>query len=237
MTAITATLGDVFRAEGFGIWIGAILTLMVYSYLLGDNPLFRLAQHILVGTAVAYGAMIAYHQVLQPDLLSPLQENPRANWYLGIALVLGLLLLAKVSPSFSYMGNVSVGFMLGVGTGLAIGGALVGTLLPQVQSSIVSLYPSDYGAGMKGLQGAFSALVIVVGTVCTLLAFQFTRGSQTAPAGRLINSTLGITRKVGRFFILLAFGALFGGGILTALTLLIGRIQFLLGDWLSVIGR
>ncbi|NOZ05267.1 MAG: hypothetical protein GXP41_02790 [Chloroflexi bacterium] len=236
MEAITTILGDVLRAEGFSVWIGAILTLMVYSYLLGDNPLSRLAKHLLVGTAVAYGAVIAYHQVLYPSLLRPLQKDPSANWYLVIALVLGLLLLTKSTPSFSFLGNVSIGFMLGVGAGLAMGGAMVGTLLPQVQATTLSLYPTDYGPGLTGTVGAFSALVIVVGTVATLLSFQFTRRHETAAAARTVNRFLDGARKLGRFFLLLAFGALLGNGILTALTLLIGRLQFLFGTWLSITG-
>lgn len=237
MNAITAVLGDILKAEGLGIWIAAIVTLMVYSYLLGDNPLFRLAQHLLVGIAVAYGAIIAYHQVLQPFLLNPLRDDPEAQWFLGIPLVLGLLLLTKASPSFSFLGNVSIGFLLGVGAGLAMGGALIGTLLPQVKSTFLSLYPGDYGEGTPGLLGAFSSLVIVVGTIATLLAFQFTRRRSEAGGARVINGLLGSWRKLGRLFLLVAFGAIFGNGILTALTLLIARLQFLLGDWLSLIGK
>ena len=35
-----------------------LLTLMVFSYILGDNVLFKLATHIFVGVAVGYAAAI-----------------------------------------------------------------------------------------------------------------------------------------------------------------------------------
>jgi len=237
MGVITAVVGDLLKTQGLGVWIGALLTLMVFSYLLGDNPLFRLSQHLLVGIAVAYGAIVAYHQVLLPFLMTPLREDAAANLYLGIPLVLGLLLLTKVTPSFSFLGNVSVAFMLGVGAGLAMGGALVGTMVPQVKATFLSLYPTDYGEGAKGLVGAASSLVIVVGTVATLLSFQFTERDGTDRGARAINGFFRGMRKLGRLFLLIAFGAIFGNGILTTLTLLIARLQFLLGDWLSLIAR
>ena len=39
--------------ESIGLILGFILTLCVYSYVLGDNPLFRVASHLLVGVSAA----------------------------------------------------------------------------------------------------------------------------------------------------------------------------------------
>jgi hypothetical protein len=61
------------------VWVGAILTLLVFSYLLGDSPLFRLAQAILVGVAIGYAGTVAIRAVLIPRLFTPLLSNPNAN--------------------------------------------------------------------------------------------------------------------------------------------------------------
>ena len=63
-------------AEGLGVSVAAILTLMVYSYLLGDNFLYRMAEHLFVGVAVAYAVVIAYHSVLVPKVSVAVGSQP-----------------------------------------------------------------------------------------------------------------------------------------------------------------
>ena len=49
-----------------------LLTLFIFSYLIGDNPLFRIAVYIFVGVSAGYVAAVACRQVLWPDLFFPL---------------------------------------------------------------------------------------------------------------------------------------------------------------------
>ena len=51
--------------------LSAVLTLMIFSYLLGDNPLYRLALHIFVGVSVAYLFVLALQAVIIPALSMP----------------------------------------------------------------------------------------------------------------------------------------------------------------------
>jgi len=216
------SLSGSISGDVLGVWVAALLTVMVYSYLLGDNPLYRLAQHLLVGTAAAYAAIIAYHQVLYPRLLRPLWVGGLAqNWLLLIPLVMGLLLLAKVKVSWAWLGNVSTAFLFGVGAALAIGGVLFGSILPQVGATILSLNPA------LGWGRSLNNLIIVVGTVSTLLYFCFS----TATPRPLTRTWAGLVRLaagIGKGFILITFGALFAKSFMSYLTFLIGRIQFLL---------
>lgn len=50
--------------------VSFLLTLMVLSYLIGDNPAFRVAVYIFIGVAAGYAAAVVWHQVLDPHLLS-----------------------------------------------------------------------------------------------------------------------------------------------------------------------
>lgn len=214
--------------EVFGIWIAAILTLMVYSYLFADNPLYRLAQHLFVGSSVGYAAVVVFHNVLRPRLFEPLRQDAVTNWPYFVPLVLGLLLLAKGKKTIGWLGNTSLGFLFGIGAALAIGGALLGSFLPQIQASWVSLSPATAG----GLEAAVDNLCIAVGTIGTLAYFYFTTGSRRRPANRLIQ----LSAVVGKWVILISFGAMFGNRIMSYVSLLIERIQFLLGDWLGLVG-
>ncbi|HXV43799.1 MAG TPA: hypothetical protein VEC96_12110, partial [Anaerolineae bacterium] len=115
--------------ETIGPFIAAGLTLMVFSYIFGDNVLFKLAAHIFVGVAVGYAIIVVWHQVFYPALSSGnvLSALP--------ALILCVLLIFKIRPTqgglTNALGSLALAFVLGVGVALAIGGALVGTLLPQ----------------------------------------------------------------------------------------------------------
>jgi hypothetical protein len=214
--------------EIFAVWIAAILTLMVYTYLLGDNPLYRLAEHLFVGSSIGYTAVVVFHSILRPHLLEPLRSNVADSWPFLIPLLLGLLLLSKAGRSLAWLGNTSLGFLFGVGAALAIGGALLGSFLPQIQASWVSLSPATAG----GAEAALENLFIALGTIGTLAYFYFTVGSGNRPGNRLIR----FWAVIGKWVILITFGAIFGNRIMSYVSLLIGRVHFLLGDWLGLIG-
>ncbi|MFN2167426.1 MAG: hypothetical protein ACK2U9_14310, partial [Anaerolineae bacterium] len=85
-------------------------------YLLGDNVLFRLAEHIFVGVTVGYAVVVVFHNVLAPKLLLPVvQALSQGDWdqllLLGISLLLGLLLLTKPLRRLSWLGTLSVAFL------------------------------------------------------------------------------------------------------------------------------
>jgi hypothetical protein len=212
-----------------GIWVAAVLTIMVYSYLLGDNPLYGLAEHLLVGSAVAYAVIVAVHSVLIPRLIVPLRSG---NLLYLIPLLLGVLLLTKIKASWAPMGNLPMGFLMGVGVALAVSGALLGTIWPQVTATIVPLKPSAYPG--RGWMGAAESAVIVIGTIGALLYFHFTKGT-ASKLGRLWAGLVNGWARVGQWAIMIAFGAIFASLVMSRVSVFVGRMQFLLGDWLHLI--
>jgi hypothetical protein len=211
-----------------GVWVGAILTLLVFSYLLGDSPLFRIAQALFVGVAVGYGATAAIYLVLAPKLIEPLIADTTTNWPLFVPLVLGLLLFTKLRPSWASVGNLSIAFLFGVGGALAIGGALAGTLLPQLQATVVSLAPA------QGWDTVFNNLLLVFGTIGAFLSFRFVISTER-PALRALDMLARGWGRVGRWFVLIAFGAIFADTAISRISILIGRMYYLLHDWLQVV--
>jgi len=220
-----------------GTLVAVVLTLCVFSYLLGDNVLYRLAEHIFVGVAVGYAVVVAFHAVLAAKLLIPLSKalgegDSNQVLFLAIPLVLGLLLLTKPFKSISWLGSLSVAFLLGVGAALAIAGALLGTLLPQADATAdLANYVEDYGPGL----GLFSGIVALVGTIGVLLHFYFSAGQE----GRFAGLRAGLIRVwggLGRWFILVAFGAILATTFVSRLSLLAGRVQFLLDSVRGLLG-
>ena len=199
--------------------ISFLFTLMVLSYLVGDNPLFRLAIHIFIGVSAGYAAAVAWHQVLSPKLIQPLLFGGLLESILAIVpLLLGALLLMKLSPRTARLGNPAMAFMVGAGAAVAVGGAVLGTLFPQILASI-NLFD------LKTPERLFEGSIILIGTLTTLTYFHF--GAKATPSGpqrgRLVDALGGI----GQVFIAITFGVLFAGAYAAAMTALIERLNFL----------
>jgi hypothetical protein len=228
-----------------GALVAFVLTLMVYGYLGKDAPflhaLYRVAAYLFVGVALGYGAIVAWHSVLSPRLLLRLEGG---QWWYLAPLALCLLLLTRVKRSWRALGNVTLALLFGVGAALAVGGALAGTLLPQVQATFVSLNPAHY-AGLAAQEGAppliyvSNAALVIIGTISTLLYFTFTAGTGDGRAadgpdrarrrlGRLLDGTVQVARGFGKVFLMFTLGALFAMTSLSYLAALADRIRFII---------
>jgi len=211
-----------------GTIIAALLTFMVWSYLLGDNPAFRIAEHLFVGIAVGYAVVVAWFNVVRPALFGAVA--PQSPALAAAPLVLCLLLMAKVRPAWSGVGNIAVAFLVGVGAALAVGGALFGTLEPQVAATAsLSLDPADYGDTQSALASPFlwQNLAVLVGTVGTFFYFTFNTQPQ-GPLGGFRETFTRFWSGIGRWVIMMMLGALFANTVTSRIALLIGRVQWLL---------
>ena len=209
--------------------VGFLLTLMVLSYLIGDNALFRFAVHIFVGVSAGVVAVVALYQVILPYLLIPLTSAPMLErGLLIVPLILGALLLMKMSPRLSWLGGPAMGYLVGAGAAVAIGGAVLGTIFPQVGAAAE---PFDViGLSQRGinpLPSLFNGVVMLVGTVGTLAYFHF--GARRKDDGSVKrNGLVEAFAWVGKFFVALTLGVLFAGVYAAALAALIERIHSLL---------
>jgi hypothetical protein len=194
--------------ELVGLIIGFVLTIFIFSYAFGDNALYRLAVHILVGVSAAYAAIIVTRHVIVPNI-QRVSENPtnpeNLLWLVPIALLLLLYLLRR------WTGNGAVAFLMGVGAAVALVGAVRGTIVPLVTAVPDQiLFPGQ-------------SIVTALLTISTLMTFQFTRRINTEePRWQTIFS------QIGRAVIMITFGALFAGALNTSLLLLADRLDYLI---------
>ncbi|RMF05749.1 MAG: hypothetical protein D6768_00635 [Chloroflexi bacterium] len=213
--------------ESLGVLISAVLTLMVFSYIFGDNVLFKLAAHIFVGVAIGVAVVVVWNQVfarLGPGNL--LTAFP--------ALILCLLLIFKIQPVqsrfASTLGSISLAFMLGVGAALAVGGALFGTLVPQVLAVAgTSLNPNHYQSAQTnaGLVNWLNNIIIVLGTIGTFFYFTFAVRAP-GPLGNVREGVVRFWSGMGRLMIIFTLGALFANTVSARVALLVSRLQFLI---------
>jgi len=227
-------LAEMSLVDLFGTLMGFFFTLCVFSYVFGDNILFRIAIYVFVGVSAGYAAVITWYSVILPQLIRPILGGPQTERLLAlIPLLLSVLLLFKLSNKMSAIGNLPVAFMVGVGAAAAIGGGVLGTLIPQMNASINMFdgqAAAQGGGSWLGMVGEGS--VVLFGTITTLVYFHFgARRIPGKPPRRL--AVIEILGWVGQFFIAITLGAIFAGVYAASLIAFIERFNSLL-DFFSL---
>ena len=144
-----------------------------------------------------------------------------------IPLAMSLLLGTKFFPKISKLGSPVVAFLVGVGAATAIGGAVLGTLIPQVRVTIyqIDLPPYDPNSGSSFML-LINGLIFLVGAVSTLVYFQFSAKSEGKSQG-VRSIYLEWIAQLGQFFITVALAAIFAGVLLAALAAFVERWRFI----------
>ena len=211
--------------------ISFLLTLMILSYLIGDNPAFRVAVYLFVGVSAGYVAAVAWWQVLYPKVFEPLLYGSFFERLLALVPVfLGALLLMKLSARSARLGDLSVAFLVGVGAAVAVGGAVMGTIIPQTQASFYVFAMTSPGESWLA-RLSFGAIMLV-GTITTLVYFHF--GVRNTAGGPQRNKLVVWLGWIGQVFIAITLGVLFAGVFAASMTALIERLNVLLNFILNL---
>lgn len=215
--------------ELLGVWIAAFVTLAIFSFLYKDNPFYKFAEHLFVGVAAGYGLSIEFHNVFIPNLWNPLISG---KLLLLLPFALGLLLFMRFVYSISWMSRWALAIMIGAYSGLAIIGAAQGDLVAQIQANLIPFLSKKDIQEFSASPNFFSFLylirnpLLVTGLLFTLIYFFFSKEHK---------GVFGGSAKIGIWFLMVSFGASFGYTVMARVSLLIGRIQFLLSDWLHIL--
>ena len=210
-----------------------VLTLMVFSYVLGDLPLigvfYRSAVYIFVGMTAAFTLAVSYEGLILPYLQDI--QNTETSWTaLGnsadiyiffTALLFGLLLLLKPIPSLTWLSNSVYAVVIVVGASVAVVGALAGTLFPLLHATVT--IPEDLRSDFGAL---VDTLIIFVGVMSALFYFHYQLRGNSEAGGEQSRLGRGF-RQIGKVFIVTALAAIYASTILTSLTILSERVSFL----------
>jgi hypothetical protein len=197
-------------------WLAVLVTLCVWSYLVGERRLLRVAQLLLAGLATGYLALLAIREVLIPQLITPLTTSSAHPELVIDLLLVAVLVAGRWLPRRLVAAPAAI--VVGGTVGYALGGAVVGTLLPQLAAGMIPVGAAPVDA--------VAAMIGVAITVPVLLAFL--HGVQR---GSLLTGVA----NTGRWLMLGGIGAWFGFLLLSRLALLVDRVGFLLGDWLGLV--
>ncbi len=145
--------------ETAGLWVSAIFTLGIYSFLYKENPLYRLAEHLVVGISSGYGIAITWTRVIQPRLIDPIVAGESGAWVLLIPAALGILYITRFFPNVAWLSRYPLAFIMGASMGVGFPLSMKAQVLRQLEATIIPLYqpglPWDVAIGN---------IVIVLGT-------------------------------------------------------------------------
>ncbi|MBN2620969.1 hypothetical protein JXB22_07750 [candidate division WOR-3 bacterium] len=204
------------------IWISALMTVAIFSFLYRDNPLYRFAEHIFVGVANGWAVTFYWHNILAPSLFDPLFRQGQLLYI--IPMIIGMLYLTRFIPKVSWLVRIPIGISMGYFVGASIPADLQAYIIKQIQGTM--LLSQNFEAWHAGSLGIVWSVILLIGVVCTLSYFYFSREHK---------GVLKVTSKIGITFVMIGFGAAFGYTVMARISLLIGRLQFLLGPWLGII--
>jgi hypothetical protein len=200
-----------------GIWVAAILTLAVFSFLYRENPISRFAEHLLVGISAGYYLVQYFFSAVYKKLYVPVFDNHEYALIMGG--VLGILMFSRLSRKWEWVSRYPIAFYVAAWAGYVIPSYVQVRILEQAKSTMFN--PLALPPGQ-----AISSFIIFLGVVTTLSYFYFSAERKGA---------LKVSSHIGIIFIMIGFGATFGYNVMGRISLLIGRFQFLLTDWLSLV--
>jgi len=230
--------------EIFRLWIGGLLTLMIFSFLYKDNPFYKFAEHLFVGVSAAYWMVVGFWTTLIPNLIGFLyppsvgwfSDNPaeaqnvmdslnEQTWYWQygriVPLIFGIMLLTRLLPKASWMSRWPMALIIGYAAGTNLTRYLQSDFIAQIKATIIPLIVIV--DGKFSLVDTISNIVIVGGVLSALVYFFFSKEHK---------GWFGGTARVGIWVLMVAFGAAFGYTVMARISLLIGRMDFL-GQWIG----
>ena len=234
--------------DSLGIWVAALLTLFILSFVYRDNPFYKVAESVLIGVSAAYWMVVGFWSTIVPQLLGslapglvreyampslPVSATPGLDAALAfVPLLLGFMLLWRLAPKGGWISVWPIAFVIGTTAGIRLVGAIEADLMRQLVAAMKPLVVFEDGVGAAGeavrmfdFWGSVGSVVGVVGVLSVLTYFFFSVEHKGA---------VGKTARVGIWFLMISFGSAFGLTVMGRITLLLQRFEFLFTDWLNI---
>ncbi|MEN6520962.1 MAG: hypothetical protein ABFD46_07415 [Armatimonadota bacterium] len=208
---------------GISTALGVICTLAIFSILYKENPYYRLFEHIFIGLACGQGVYMTWTDMLKPKWWDVMFVQ--GQWWWALALPAGLMFYFVFSKKNAWISKLMFGFLMGLGAGMAFQD-FANTTIPQVRGSFKPVIPAP---GIPTTE-AINNFVFVFILITIMSYFFFSIDHKT--------KTMRGSAKLGRWFLMFAFGAMFGSTVMARMALFIGRLDYLIswGTSVSLLG-
>lgn len=243
--ALPATMAAADRPENaivstsrtLGVWLAAILTLCIMSFLIGDNPFYKTAEALVVGASAGYYVALNFYTGIVDKLLinvfpglvrswttPSLSFEQEFHWIYIVPAVLSIMLLCRLLPSGGWIARWPLAFIIGATAGFRLTSYIESDFLEQIKGTITSLWAVNTADEFM-FWPSLGAVVILISVLCCLVYFFFSLEHK---------GLVGKTARLGIFVLMVTFGAAFGLTVMGRITLLSDRFMFLFKDWLHL---
>jgi hypothetical protein len=192
------------------IWIMGLLMVGIFSFVIKENPFYRLCEHIYVGAATAYGISMGYQNLIT-QAWNPITQDGKFIYIVPV--IIGLLAYARFFKPIAWMSRYPMGLLAGVGAGISLYGVTRSDLLNQIRANLLPL-------------NSINNVIMVLGVLSILVYFFFAIDHK----GPIKHVSV-----AGRFLLMITFGVSFGNVVMGRISLLLGSLQSILGTWLGLI--
>ena len=205
-----------FNFDIIGAWLVVLMTLSIFSYLYGDNIFYKSAEHIFVGVSAGYIFAITFWDQIYPNLLGRLfPEYINVGYEFDISyiipFILGIFMILRLVPSFSWLARISIAYIVGMAAGLKFYVFINSNILTQIKSSAINFNANNLEI--------VNQVIVLIGVLSGLIYFFFSKEH---------DGTIGKISKLGVYFLMIKFGASFGFAVMGRISLLIGRFEELI---------
>ncbi|HDS02892.1 MAG TPA: hypothetical protein ENN72_04195 [Firmicutes bacterium] len=209
-------------AGAIGIFLAGALTLAIFSFLYKDNPVYKFAEHLFIGTSAGYWFVYNVYNVFWPNVIVAWGEAEGFWAYFNIVMpvLLGVFMLMRLIPSIAWISRWAMAFSVGMSVGFSIIMELQTNILQQIGATLSPFASLHFNNG--GTAAAVNAIIILLAVLSALVYFFFSKEHTGA---------YGHVAKVGIWVLMITFGASFGYTVMARISLLIGRVQFLQEEW------
>ncbi|HHY44246.1 MAG TPA: hypothetical protein GX512_00855 [Firmicutes bacterium] len=192
-------------------WIGVIATLGIFSFLIKENPFYRFFEYTVIGLSAAHTVVMTWDNYTKPFWNNGIMKG---EYYLLIPGAIAILYYFRYAPAkYQWLYRYPLALIMGydIGYSLAYDPR---PFMVQIRGTF---------EGLKDLN-SFIYLAIFFGVV---VYFIFTFGNKSKGVEK--------TRNIARYAMMMYFGVAFGNTVQGRFSLLLGRLLFLLGDWLGLV--
>lgn len=236
------------------VWVkltcGVIATIGLYSVLYRESKFFRFFEHMFLGLAAGYALVVLWRENLKPlwwDMMTGSVSNAGVVerpgfWAYAFLLPIGLMGYFVFSKKHNWLSKIPIGVILGFWSGQQVQ-IWWNRWGPQIYSSMQPVVPTTWSSFTKPFVGnltpemaaevnrniypsqALSNLVFVVTILAALSYFFFSFDIK----GKFMQGT----NTLGRWLLMVGFGAIFGSTVMARFVLEIDRMSYIFVEWIE----
>lgn len=221
---------------------GVVVTIGLFSVLYKENKFYRFCEHLFLGLAAGWALVAIWTETLASNwydkMMGTVEDGKAgdpATWIYALLLPVGFMSYMVFSKKHNWMSRIPLGVILGIWSGQQIQ-AYFDTYGPQVRAGMKPIFPSTTASLIvpsNGVPEVVGANVYLSQAISNFL-FMFTLVSVLSYflfSFDVKNKVILKVNTIGRYLLMIGFGAIFGTTVMMRFTLVIDRMYFIWNEF------